>query len=142
MLAQLKKSLSECHTEKNDQFMKFLADTNIDYLIQRAKEELSKDITRDSLKRVIQILNMARHKIPVVKSERKLSNRELTYKFIELPHVKQLEIACNLGLWHINEKEDDDQKRNITIFERANEQSKLIDLERKVLEAHNESLSS
>lgn len=63
MLADLKKALAECHLQKADFVTKSLLETDVSYLLQRAKEEQSKEQTPETLKLTIQLLNLARHKM-------------------------------------------------------------------------------
>lgn len=70
MIAELKKSLSQCHLNGSDQAVQFLMQATPIYLITRAKEEMwavnpenDPQVTEKQLRLSIQLLNIARYKL-------------------------------------------------------------------------------
>jgi hypothetical protein len=150
MLADLKKLLAECHAKSDDKLIKAWGENTIEYLIQRAKEELDIEGPERAarLKRVIQILNIARFKILKEVTDvnsvfggrsRKLTDRELTNKFLDLPYVIIAAIGTEIGA--INQETDKplptkDLCTQILIYCKAS--NKIEILEQKILNAHAE----
>lgn len=77
MIAKLRKLLADCHMSAGDKTVKSLGESNFNYLVERAKEELLYVIVEDPfttlggeecdrrLKLVVQLVTIARNKLSV-----------------------------------------------------------------------------
>lgn len=66
MFAQLKSLLAECHVSKDDKEFETIVDANIEYLLRRSNEAISRAALGENfepnLKLSIRLLNLARYK--------------------------------------------------------------------------------
>lgn len=71
-----------------------------------------------------------------------MTNRELVYAFVQLPHVTQRELAIDLKLITLNEIFSNDQEFHISVLKRATEANKIPQLVQKIIEVTDPPLSS